>query len=146
MNISENGKNIIKSFEGCKLTTYLCSAGVKTIGFGSTIINHKPVVEGQKITLEEANKAFDSDILVFQNNVLKHIKKPLNQNQFDAIISFVYNVGVGNFKSSTLLKKLNINPNDPTIKDEFLKWNKAAGKVVIGLTNRRVKEAELYFK
>ena len=69
----------------------------------------------------------------------------LNQNQFNALVSFAYNVGTGNFSSSTLLKKVNRNPDDLTIKDEFLRWNKAGGKVLNGLTNRRNEEADLYF-
>jgi lysozyme len=69
----------------------------------------------------------------------------INQNQFDALVSFCYNVGPGNLKSSTLLKKVNANPNDPTIRTEFLKWNKGGGKVLAGLTRRRTAEANLYF-
>lgn len=146
MYTNDEGKNLIKKFEGCKLTAYKCSASINTIGFGSTIVNGKPVVEGQKITLEEANKQFDIDISIFENNVLKLIKRDLNQNQFNAIISLTYNIGIGNFKSSTLLKKININPNDKSIGDEFLKWCRVKGVVNKGLLNRRSEEQKLYFK
>lgn len=145
MQVSENGKKLIKQFESLKLTAYDDGGGVWTIGYGSTIINHKPVKKGDIITLEQANLAFDSDISIFQNNVLKLIKKPLNQNQFDSIISLVYNIGLTNFKKSTLLKKLNINPDDITIKDEFLKWKFDNGKMIQGLLNRRIIEASNYY-
>ena len=81
----------------------------------------------------------------FAKRVNELVTSNINQNQFNALVSFAYNVGTGNFSSSTLLKKVNRNPNDLTIKDEFLRWNKAGGKVLNGLTNRRNEEADLYF-
>jgi lysozyme len=87
---------------------------------------------------EELNK--------FGKQVDSFTRDDLTQSQFDALTSFCYNLGGGNLKSSTLLKKVNLNPNDPTIKAEFLKWNKAGGKVLAGLTRRREAEATLYFK
>jgi lysozyme len=69
----------------------------------------------------------------------------ISQSQFDALCSFAYNVGIGNLQKSTLIKKVNTNPSDPTIKDEFIKWNKGAGKVLAGLTKRRQAESDLYF-
>lgn len=80
-----------------------------------------------------------------QKKVSKLITSPLNQNQFNAIVSFSYNCGISNLKSSTLLKKVNFNPSDLTIKDEFLKWDKSRGKVLKGLTRRRELESEIYF-
>jgi len=81
----------------------------------------------------------------FAKRVDTLVTSNINQNQFNALVSFAYNVGTGNFASSTLLKKVNKNPNDLTIKAEFLRWNKANGKVINGLTNRRIEEADLYF-
>ena len=84
-------------------------------------------------------------LVSYERSVDSYCVDTINQNQFDALCSFAYNCGVGNLKSSTLLKKVNKNPNDPTIKDEFLKWNKGGGKVLTGLTKRRIEEAQLYF-
>jgi lysozyme len=81
----------------------------------------------------------------YERGVDSMCRDEINQNQFDALISFSYNVGINALKSSTLLKKLNLNPNDPTIRYEFMRWNKAAGRVLRGLTKRREEEANLYF-
>jgi lysozyme len=87
----------------------------------------------------------ESLLVSYERSVDSYCVDTINQYQFDALCSFAYNCGVGNLKSSTLLKKVNKNPNDPTIKDEFLKWNKGGGKVLSGLTKRRIEEAQLYF-
>lgn len=141
MKISESGLSLIKSFEGLELKAYLCPAKVWTIGYGHT----QGVKEGQVITKEQAESLLKGDLLIYEQAVLSHNLK-LNQNQFDALVSFAYNLGTGNLAKSTLLKKAKINPNDPTIKDEFAKWNKAGGKVLSGLTRRRIAESNLYFK
>lgn len=140
MTISENGLNLIKNAEGLRLTSYKCQAGVWTIGFGST----KDVVEGMTITAEEADKRLREDVR-WAEKVVNLNCMGLNQHQFDALVSFVFNVGSGNFRSSTLLKKVTKDPNDPTIRDEFMKWIKAGGEVSEGLRARRKRESDLYF-
>jgi lysozyme len=133
-------------FEGCRLEAYLCPASVPTIGYGSTYYEDgRPVKLGDAITQERADQLFEAIAEDFAKRVRSLLKAGLNENQFSALVSFTYNVGVANLKKSTLLKKVNINPSDPTITDEFLKWNKAGGKVLAGLTRRREEEAKLYF-
>jgi lysozyme len=145
---SKQGIGLIKSFEGLKLKPYLCSAGVPTIGYGSTRYNNgvKVTLKDTPITEEKALVLLEDTLKQYELAVDAFCVDTINQNQFDALVSFAYNCGVGNLKSSTLLKKVNVNPNDPTISNEFLKWNKAAGKPLKGLTNRRIAEATLYYK
>lgn len=140
------GLNLIKKWEGLRLSSYLCAAGVPTIGYGSTRYpNGKKVMLGEKLTGEkEATQLLLSTLAPYEAAVNKHLPN-LNQCQFDALVAFSYNVGTGSLIKSTLLKKAKVNPNDPSILDEFLKWNKAGGKVLTGLTNRRRDEANLYF-
>lgn len=147
MRLDLNGYNLIKGFEGLSLKPYLCSANVPTIGYGTTYYEN-----GTKVTMHDAvitkERAFDllkTNADRFATKVSNLVHKPITQNQFNSLVSFAYNVGSGAFASSTLLKKINVNPNDASIKYEFLKWNKAGGRVVNGLTTRRQKEAELYF-
>ena len=133
-------------FEGCRLEAYLCPASVPTIGYGLTYYQDgRPVKLGDAITQERADQLFEAIAEDFAKRVRSLLKVGLNENQFSALVSFTYNVGVANLKKSTLLKKVNINPSDTTITDEFLKWNKAGGKVLAGLTRRREQEAKLYF-
>jgi len=143
---SITGINLIKGFEGLRLSSYLCSAGVPTIGYGSTRYpNGKKVILGEKLSSEkEAVQLLLATLDPFEAAVNKYLPN-LNQCQFDALVSFSYNVGTSAFIKSTLLKKAKVNPNDPSILDEFLKWNKAGGKVLQGLANRRREEAKLYF-
>ena len=141
MTISQDGIDLIKSFEGCKLTAYQCPANVWTIGYGHTA----NVKQGQTITQEEAEAFLESDLQPFVKAVRSKVNELLTQNQFDALVSFAFNVGVSAFSSSTLLKKVNADPNDKTISDAFARWNKAGGKVSQGLVNRRNKEASFYF-
>jgi lysozyme len=140
------GLNLIKKYEGLRLSSYLCPAGVPTIGYGSTRhANGKKVLLGEKLTGEkEATQLLLSTLDPFEAAVNKHLPN-LNQCQFDALVSFSYNVGTGALVKSTLLKKAKANSADPSILDEFLRWNKAGGKVLSGLTNRRREEANLYF-
>jgi len=140
------GLNLIKKWEGLRLSSYLCAAGVPTIGYGSTRYpNGKKVMLGEKLTGEkEATQLLLSTLAPYEAAVNKHLPN-LNQCQFDALVAFSYNVGTGALIKSTLLKKAKVNPNDPSILDEFLKWNKAMGKALTGLTNRRREEANLYF-
>lgn len=145
MKPSENCYKIIRSFEGCKLKAYKDSAKVWTIGYGTTYYpDGASVKEHDSITIDRADFLLRWQVLTKSGEVDK-IVKGVNQNQFDALVSFAYNVGSGALKKSTLLKKLLVNPNDPTIENEFIKWNKAGGKVLLGLTKRRQAEADLYF-
>lgn len=147
MRLDTKGYKLITGFEGLKLTPYLCSARIPTIGYGNTYYpNGKHVtLLDEKITQEQAFEMFKEVADRFALAVNRQLKKPVTQNQFNSLVSFAYNVGTGNFASSTLLKKVNINPNDLSIKTEFLKWNKAAGKVINGLTIRRNQEQINYF-
>jgi len=145
--ISNLGLELIKKYEGFKAKAYLCPAKVPTIGYGSTYYEDgtKVKLTDPPITQERATELLEALLVSYERSVDSYCVDTINQNQFDALCSFAYNCGVGNLKSSTLLKKINKNPNDPTIKDEFLKWNKGGGKVLSGLTKRRIEEAQLYF-
>lgn len=148
MNISNKGLSLIKEFEGLRLNAYLCSAGVPTIGYGSTFYpNGGKVKMGDKLNDEkEAEFLLHKTVERFENGVNRLLDKTsVTQSQFDALVSFAFNLGLGNLEKSTLLRKVKTNPNDPSIADEFLRWNKAGGKVLAGLTRRREAEAKLYF-
>ena len=146
MKVNKQGIQLVKSFEGCFLNAYLCPAKVWTIGYGNTKYqNGTAVKQGDKITQEQA-EALLSDILAeFSKDVSKLIKVELNDNQFSALVSFTFNLGVGALSKSTLLKKVNANPNDKTIESEFMKWVSAGGKRLNGLVRRRTAESNLYF-
>lgn len=144
--INKAGKDLIKSYEGLRLTAYKCSANVDTIGYGNTFYEDGTKVKpGDKITMARANKLFDFIIDKFAVKVKELIKKDITDNQFAALVSFAYNCGTAALAKSTLLRKVNANPNDPTIKDEFMKWTRAGGKRLTGLVRRRASEAKLYF-
>ena len=147
MVLNNKGYLLITKFEGLRLKPYLCSAKIPTIGYGNTYYSDgkKVTLLDKEITKQQAFDMFKEVANRFAKRVDTLVTSNLNQNQFNALVSFAYNVGTGNFSSSTLLKKVNKNPNDLTIKDEFLRWNKAGGKVINGLTNRRNEEADLYF-
>ncbi len=140
------GIPIIKKYEGLKLQAYICPAGIPTIGYGSTFYeNGSKVVIGEKISIERADYLLMNTVLKFEQSVRGLVKSKVTDNQIGALTSFAFNVGVGNFKKSTLLKKVNANPADESIRADFMKWNKAGGKVLNGLTKRRAEEADLYF-
>lgn len=147
MKASNNAVKLIAQFEGFESKPYICSGGVVTIGYGTTIYPSgvKVNMNDSAITKQQAEEYLLNDINNFSNSVDLLVRSNINQNQFDSLVSFAYNLGLGNLKSSTLLKKVNANPNDKTIANEFLRWNKAGGKVLEGLTRRRKAEAELYF-
>lgn len=136
---SQKGIDLIKQFEGCVLTAYKCPSGVWTIGYGHT----DGVKQGQKITRNQAETYLKNDLKIYENAVNKYVTAPLNQNQFDALVSFCYNCGVGAFKSSTLRKKLNAQNYDGAAQ-EFARWNKGGGRVLSGLTKRRAAEKALF--
>jgi len=148
MKISQAGIDLIKSFEGLKLNAYICPARIVTIGFGSTFYADKsPVKMGDKLKDKQAAEellkvtlqSFESTINGLFHNV------ELKQNQFDALVSFVYNIGPNAFAASTLLKKAKVNPNDKSIEIEFNKWVNGGGKKLPGLITRRKAESKLYF-
>ena len=141
MNVSQNCVELIKYFEGFEDTAYLCPANVWTIGYGRT----RNVKEGDRITEPQAERDLLEELEEFKHQVLHSVKVELTQNELDALTSWTYNLGVGNLKSSTLLKKLNAGSKDE-VPAEMLRWNKASGKVLAGLTKRREAEAELWAK
>ena len=147
MKLDLNGYNLICEFEGLKLKPYLCSAKIPTIGYGNTYYpNGKRVtLLDDAITKEYAFEIFKTIADKFAKRVDDMVTSEITQNQFNALVSFAYNVGTGAFATSTLLKKVNVNPNDATIKNEFLKCVKENKKVIQGLVNRRNKEALIYF-
>lgn len=146
MKLDSNGYKLIQGFEGLKLSAYKDSVGIPTIGYGNiTYENGTKVKMGDKITQERADKLFQYFADKFASKVDVAITSDVNQNQFNSLVSLSYNIGIGAFQKSTILKKVNKNPKDLTIKDEFMKWVNAGGKKIQGLVNRRKKESEIYF-
>lgn len=149
MTINAATLELVKHFEGCYLTAYQCPAGVWTIGYGHTGLTHNDgsVFKGRKISQNEADSLLARDLEIFAVGVsrllLTKAAAELNDNQFGALVSFAFNVGLGNLSKSTLLRRVNA----LRLKDcpaEFLKWNRAAGKVLRGLTRRRQSESNLF--
>lgn len=147
MKIDKKGLSLIAEFEGLSLKPYKCSAGVPTIGYGSTYYENgiKVNMSDAAITKQRAEQLLQHTADRFASKVFNLLKKPVTQNQFNALVSFAFNVGSGALASSTLLKLVNVNPNDAMIAKEFLKWNKVNKIPVQGLTNRRIKESALYY-
>jgi len=144
MNISQSGIDLIKSFEGLRLEAYKAVSTEKyyTIGYGHY---GSDVKQGQRITGAQAEKLLKQDVEKFVDGVNDAVKVTVSQNQFDALVSFAYNVGLGALRSSTLLEKLN--KKDYTgASAEFPRWNKSGGKVLNGLVKRREKERALFDK
>lgn len=148
MKLNNEGYNLITKHEGLSLKPYLCPAKVPTIGYGNTYYQ-----DGKRVTLldnpitkEQAFEMFKEIADRFAKAVSQSVTADINQNQFNALVSFAYNVGVANLKKSTLLKLVNANPNNPQIKLEFLKWTKANGVLLNGLLKRRNDESSVYFK
>ena len=139
MKISLEGLSLIKKFEGCKLEAYYCSGGVLTIGYGHT----GKVKETDVITQDEADRLLKGDILKFEQYVSDNVKVDLDQSQFDALVCWTYNLGVGNLRSSTMLKKLN-EGDYKSVLFEMRRWNKAGGKTLDGLIRRRQAESLLF--
>lgn len=134
-------RDLCKRFEGLRLHAYRCPAGVWTIGYGHT----RDVKPGQTITEEQADALLDQDLGICSRQVRQMVNVRITQNQVEALTDFVFNLGPGNFKGSILLRKINRDPDDPTIRDEFAKWVKSNFEVLPGLVARRAAEAELYF-
>ncbi|WP_010117761.1 lysozyme [Acinetobacter sp. P8-3-8] len=144
MKISNTGIDLICSFEGLRLKAYDDGVGVWTIGYGTTVINGVKVKKGDKCTVDQAKSYMAQDLKQFESAV-NQVKVPLNQNQYDALVSLAYNIGVSAFLNSTLLKKLNAKDYKGAA-EQFDRWNRAGGKVMRGLTNRRAKERKLFEK
>lgn len=145
--LSQKGLELIKSFEGLSLKPYVCAGGINTIGYGSTYYTNgkKVTLQDKPITKEQAEELIKHSLSTYEKAVDSFCRDDISQSQFDALVSFAYNLGTGALQKSTLIKKVNANPQDPTIKAEFLKWNKAGGRALAGLTKRRQAEANLYF-
>ncbi|OHX13336.1 lysozyme [Chromobacterium sphagni] len=140
MQTSNNGINLIKQFEGIRLTAYQDSVGVWTIGYGHTGAD---VRSGLTISQNQAEQLLRTDLGRFETGVGQLVTVPLNQNQFDALVSFSYNLGLGNLKSSTLLRLLN-NKDYNGAAGQFPLWDKAGGQVLAGLHKRRLAEQALF--
>ncbi len=139
MKISDAGIDLIKEYEGCELESYLCPAGVWTVGYGHT----QGVEEGQTITEHQADVMLIADLAKFERCVNAHLEVPVTQSQFDALVAFSFNVGCQAFRKSTLLRMLN-EGDDVGASQQFVRWDKAGGKVLAGLTRRREAERDLF--
>lgn len=140
---SQKGIDLIKKFEGLRLKAYQDAVGVWTIGYGTIMYpDGTRVKKGDVITEDRAEALLIMDV-ARRSAAIGNIK--VSQNQFDAIVSFCYNLGLGAWNKSTLRKKIIQDRNDPTIRDEFMKWVNAGGKRLPGLVRRRKQEADLYF-
>lgn len=147
MKLNQKTIDEIKQSEGLRLQAYP-DPGSKnglpvTIGYGTTKINGKNIKLGTVITKEQAEKYFKSDLEKFADQVLARLKVPVNDNQLGALTSFSYNIGIGAFENSTLLKKLNAG-DYKAVPAQMRRWNKNDGKVMQGLVNRREREIELW--
>lgn len=138
--ISPAGLELIKQFESLRLEAYKCPAGMWTIGYGHT----SGVRPGDTIDLPKALQLLTADLRTAELAVARECPF-VSQHQFDALVSFTFNLGVGNFLKSTLLKCVKANPANPNIRYEFSRWNRAGGVILAGLIRRRRMEAELYF-
>ena len=148
MKVNKDCLLLIAEFEGLSLRPYLCSAKKATIGYGNTYYKDgkKVTMLDKNITKEDALELLKVIVDSFAKEVNKLVVSPLNQNQFNALVSFAYNVGSNNLKNSTLLKLINKDPNQLAISNEFLKWINAGGQKSKGLERRRIKESQIYFK
>ena len=139
MKCSKEGLALIKKFEGCRLEAYRCSANVLTIGYGHT----GGVLETDVITQDDADRLLEQDIAKFEKYVNVNVAVELNQNQFDALVAWTFNLGVGNLRQSTMLRKLN-EGDYQSVPSEMNRWNKAGGKTLDGLIRRRKAESLLF--
>lgn len=144
MKTSKNGIQLIKQFEGCRLKAYKCPAGIWTIGIGHTgIVNGKPITADMTITELMAETLLAIDLQKFENAINTKVKKPLTQNEFDSLTSLVFNIGIGAFEQSTMLKLLN-QGNFELAAKQFDRWIYAGGKPLKGLIKRRAAEKALF--
>ena len=144
MKLSKKGLDFIAKEEGLRLHAYLDQVGIPTIGYGSTFYEDGTKVKiGDRISRERADQLLVNIAKQFENGVNKGLKREVNQNQFDALVSLSFNIGVAGFLGSTVLKRVNTDPCDPSIRQAFEMWRNAGGKPI--LLKRRQREADLYF-
>lgn len=141
MRTSQRGIDLIKRYEGFRAEAYRCPAGRWTIGYGHTVTARPDM----QVNEEAATALLEADVAAAEA-VVASACPPLRQNQFDALVSFVYNVGGTQFCRSTLLSCVKANPDNPNIRGELMRWNKSGGVVLAGLMRRRRAEAALYFE
>jgi lysozyme len=147
MKIGSEGLKLIKEFEGCKLLSYKCPAGVWTIGIGSTrYADGSPVKANQALPNEGAALMLLTKTVAAYEHTVNTVGVELTQNEYDALVSLCYNIGSGNFVSSTLVKMLKAGEPKSEVAKQFLRWDKAGGKPLAGLSRRRNAEAELFLK
>ena len=146
MRISQSCENKLKEYEGLKLNAYICPAGVITIGWGHTgLVDGKKLELGMSITKTKAQELFEQDIATVEKPLANEpFANRLSQGQWDALVSFIYNIGWGNYKSSTLRKRMNEDVNHADIPNQFRRWNKSNGEVLQGLVKRREWEIKQY--
>ena len=145
MKTGERGLDLIKEFEGCKLAAYQCPAGIWTIGIGSTHYGDgTPVTKNRTLPTEKAAIALLAATIGQYEKAVNAMTVELTQNEFDALVCLCYNIGAGNFLKSTLVKMLKAGDDKAEIAQQFLRWDKAGGKPLAGLTRRRNAEAELF--
>lgn len=144
MKVSRQGIDVITGFEALRLNCYLDPIGLKTIGYGHLVKPGESYQVGDRITLDEAVKLFTTDLAIFETGVESLLTRLVTQNEFDALVSFAFNVGLANCKKSSVLKLANLGVKGEEIEAKFLQWNKAGGKVLRGLTRRRQTEANVY--
>jgi lysozyme len=147
MKLNEQGYKLIAKHEGLRLKPYLCPARVPTIGYGNTYYadGKRVTMQDKPITKEQAYELLKIIADKFARQVDVVVTANVTQNQFNALVSFAYNIGMGNFRKSTLLRMVNLSPQNASIRAQFMRWNKAGGVEIRGLTNRRIDEANLYF-
>jgi lysozyme len=143
MQVSFNGLEILKEHEGFRAEAYKDTGGVWTIGYGTTRVDSKPVIQGMKCTNAQALEWLRADTSSTQTAINQLVRVPINQNQFDALVSFVYNVGEDRFRKSTLLRLLNAGDYTGAA-NQFPRWNKDNGKVIPGLVSRRLVEQSMF--
>lgn len=140
MQTSTKGIEFIVKEEGFRLSSYLCAAGIWTIGIGHT----GNVKSGMKITKEYAYELLIHDLKRFENVVNENTKAQLKQHEFDALVSLTFNIGCNAFKNSTLLKKINTKADSEEIEQQFLRWKYGGGKILPGLLARRKREFKMF--
>jgi lysozyme len=148
MKINAEGLKLIKKWEGFKDHPYLDGGGVATIGYGNTFYENGMRVKLQDVPITEvrATELLLNTVRVFESGVDSITRDDITSNQFSALVVFCYNIGINALRKSTLIKLVNQNPKNPLIKNEFQKWCYDNGKMINGLKNRRLAEANLYFK
>jgi len=148
MKIGQKGLQLVKDFEGWHSKPYQDPVGIPTIGYGFTYYlpdRRRVTMQDAALTKTQGNRMLGEILAHYEDDVHRLVTRSLRQQQFDALVSFTYNLGATNLSKSTLLKRINSDPQDKRIADEFMKWNKAGGKILPGLVRRRAAEVQLYF-